>query len=80
MYSVKEGSSINIYLGSAYSSYIRPLTSSGINRFPRFSSDGKVVLYIKQVGRKSSIGYLNLATKESALYPMKIGQIQSIDW
>ena len=80
LYSVKEGSSINIYLGSAYSSYIRPLTSSGINRFPRFSSDGKVVLYIKQVGRKSSIGYLNLATKESALYPMKIGQIQSIDW
>ncbi len=80
LYSVKEGKSINIYLGSAYSSYIRPLTSNGINRFPRFSSNGKVVLYIKQSNRRNSIGYLNLATKESALYPLKIGKIQSIDW
>ncbi len=80
LYSVKEGKSINIYLGSAYSSYVRPLTSNGINRFPRFSNNGKVVLYIKQIGNKNSIGYLNLATKESALYPIKIGQIQSIDW
>ncbi len=80
LYSVKEGKSINIYLGSAYSSYVRPLTSNGINRFPRFSNNGKVVLYIKQSGGKNSIGYLNLATKESALYPIKIGQIQSIDW
>ena len=80
LYSVKEGKSINIYLGSAYSSYTRPLTSNGINIFPRFSIDGKIVLYIKQNGGKNSIGYLNLATKESALYPLKIGQIQSIDW
>ncbi len=80
LYSVKEGKSVNIYLGSAYSSYIRPLTSNGINRFPRFSNNGKVVLYIKQNGGRNSIGYLNLATKESALYPIKIGQIQSIDW
>ncbi len=80
LYSVKEGKSVNIYLGSAYSSYVRPLTSNGINRFPRFSSNGKVVLYIKQSGGRNSIGYLNLATKQSALYPIKIGQIQSIDW
>ncbi len=80
LYSVKEGKSINIYLGSAYGSYVRPLTSNGINRFPRFSSNGKVVLYIKQNRGKNSIGYLNLATKQSALYPIKIGQIQSIDW
>jgi TolB protein len=80
LYSVKEGSAINIYLGSAYSSYVRPLTSSGLNRFPRFSNNGKVILYIKQQKGKNSIGYMNLATKQSALYPMKSGQIQSIDW
>jgi TolB protein len=80
LYSVKEGGATNIYLGSAYSSYVRPLTSNGSNQLPRFSSDGKVVLYIKQQGAKNSIGYMNLATNENALYPMQSGKIQSIDW
>ena len=80
LYSVKEGGATNIYLGSAYSSYIRPLTSNGSNQLPRFSNNGKVVLYIKQNRGKNSIGYMNLATKESSLYPMINGQIQSIDW
>ena len=80
LYSVKEGGAVNIYLGSIYSSYVRPLTSGGINRFPRFSSNGKIVLYIKQKGSKNSIGYLNLATKQNAIYPMIRGKIQSIDW
>nr|MCH9741435.1 Tol-Pal system protein TolB [Campylobacterota bacterium] len=80
LYSVKEGGSNNIYLGSANSSYIRPLTSSGSNQLPRFSNDGKVILYIKQNRGKNSIGYMNLATKQSALYAMQSGQIQSLDW
>jgi TolB protein len=80
LYSVKEGRSTNIYLGSAYSSYVRPLTSNGLNQLPRFSINGKVVLYIKQNHGKNSIGYMNLATKESILYPMVSGKIQSIDW
>jgi len=80
LYSVKEGGSTNIYLGSAYSSYVRPLTSNGVNHLPRFSNDGKVVLYIKKNGGKNTIGYMNLATKENALYPMISGKIQSIDW
>ncbi len=80
LYSVKEGKAVNIYLGSIYSSYIRPLTSNGINQLPRFSNNGRVVLYIKTIGRKNSIGYINLATKDSALYPMINGKIQSIDW
>jgi TolB protein len=80
LYSVKEGSSNNIYLGSANSSYVRPLTSSGKNRLPRFSTDGKVILYIKQNGVRNSIGYMNLATKQSALFKMQSGKIQSIDW
>jgi len=80
IYSARDGNSINIYLGSIYNSYIRPLTDGGINRFPRFSTNGKIVLYIRQKGVKNSIGYLNLATKESRLYPMVGGKIQSIDW
>jgi len=80
LYSVREGKANNIYLGSVNNTYIRPLTSNGSNQFPRFSSDGRVVLYIKQSRGGNSIGYLNLATKQSALYPMKSGSIQSIDW
>jgi len=80
LYAVKEGRATNIYLGSIYSSYTRPLTSNGSNQLPRFSSNGKVVLYIKQNYGKNSIGYMNLATRDSVLYPMISGQIQSIDW
>ncbi|CAA6822779.1 MAG: tolB protein precursor, periplasmic protein involved in the tonb-independent uptake of group A colicins [uncultured Sulfurovum sp.] len=80
LYSVKEGGSSNIYLGSVSSSYVRPLTSNGRNLLPRFSADGKVILYIKQNGGRNSIGYMNLATKQSALFSMKSGKIQSIDW
>ena len=80
LYSVKEGGSTNIYLGSVSSSYVRPLTSNGRNSLPRFSTDGKVVLYIKQNGGRNSIGYMNLATKQSALFSMQSGKIQSIDW
>jgi TolB protein len=80
LYSVREGGSNNIYLGSANSSYVRPLTSSGKNRLPRFSTDGRVILYIKKNGGRNLIGYMNLATKQSALFKMQSGKIQSIDW
>lgn len=80
LYSVKEGGSVNIYLGSVNSSYVRPLTSNGRNTLPRFSRDGKVILYIKKSGGRNSIGYMNLATKQSALFAMQSGKIQSIDW
>ena len=80
LYTVKEGRATNVYLGSASSSYVRPLTSSGKNKLPRFSTDGKVILYIKSNGGSNSIGYMNLATNQSALFNMQSGKIQSIDW
>ncbi len=80
LYTVKEGGANNVYLGSASSSYVRPLTSNGKNKLPRFSTDGKVILYIKTNGGSNSIGYLNLATNQSALFNMQGGKIQSIDW
>jgi TolB protein len=80
LYTVREGGADNVYLGSASSSYVRPLTSNGRNYLPRFSSDGKVILYIKSNGGSNSIGYMNLATNQSALFNMQSGKIQSIDW
>jgi len=80
LYSSNEGGGANIYLGSASTSYIRALTSSGYNYLPRFSNDGKVVLYLYKRGSGNEIRYLNLATKQSLTYPMVSGEIQSIDW
>lgn len=86
VYSSRESSSsfgrntFNLYLTSSRGGDTRPLTTTGSNQFPRFSSDGSVVLYIKQSGRGSAIGYINLASAQSLLFPVSINKIQSIDW
>ncbi|MDD3775149.1 MAG: Tol-Pal system protein TolB [Sulfurovaceae bacterium] len=71
------GNTFNIYLNSAFGTM--PLTSSGDNQFPRFSSDGNVVLYVKQQGGKSLVGYINIQTKESNIFNVG-SKVQSIDW
>ena len=70
----------NIYLTSSQGSGTRPLTTTGTNQFPRFSVDGSVVLYIKHRFNGSSIGYINLESKQSLLFPLSARKIQSIDW
>ncbi len=70
----------NLYLTSSYGSGTRPLTTTGANQFPRFSSDGSVVQFIKHRGRGSSIGYINLQSHQSQLFPLSGRKIQSIDW
>jgi len=70
----------NIYLTSSQGSGTRPLTTTGTNQFPRFSVDGSVVLYIKHRSNGSSIGYINLESKQSKLFPLSGRKIQSIDW
>ena len=70
----------NLYLTSSYGGDTRPLTTTGTNQFPRFSEDGSVVLYIKQSERGSAVGYINLASSQSLLFPISINKIQSIDW
>jgi TolB protein len=78
VYASREGSNrFNIYLRSG--SHTRPITTSGSNQFPRFSSDGSVVMYIKQRGGRSSIGYVNLMSNQSLLFPFG-KKVQSIDW
>ncbi len=70
----------NVYLASASSGSTRPITTTGSNQFPRFSRDGAVVLFLKQQGNRTSVGYTNLASFQSLLFPYSGNKIQSIDW
>jgi len=70
----------NLYLTSSNGSGRRPLTTTGTNQFPHFSTDGTVIQYIKHRGGTSSIGYINLNSKQSLLFPLGGKKIQSIDW
>ncbi len=70
----------NLYLTSTGSSDTRPITTTGANQFPRFSTDGSVVLFLKQRGHSSSIGYINLTSQQSLLFPFNDRKVQSIDW
>jgi len=70
----------NLYLTSSKAGGTRPLTTTGTNQFPRFSADGSVIQFIKHRGRGSSIGYINLNSHQSLLFPLSGRKIQSIDW
>ncbi len=74
------GNKFNLYLTSSTGGDTRPLTTTGTNQFPRFSPDGSVVLYIKQSGGGSAVGYINLESSQSLLFPTSVNKIQSIDW
>jgi len=71
--------SFNLYLTQTDDSSTRPLTSRGVNQFPRFSMDGSTILYIKQYQNRSSIGYINLRSNQNLLFPLG-EKVQSIDW
>ncbi|MCF6243988.1 MAG: Tol-Pal system protein TolB [Sulfurovum sp.] len=70
----------NIYLASSKNSKTRPLTTTGTNQFPTLSVDGNVILYIKHRGNSSSVGYINLTSQQSLLFPISGRKMQSIDW
>ena len=70
----------NLYLTSSSSSDTRPITTTGNNQFPRFSADGSVILFLKQTGGSTSIGYTNLTSYQSLLFPFNGAKVQSIDW
>ena len=81
VYSSKESpKEYNLYLTDSNGSQTRPLTSGGINQFPRFSSDGKVLMYIKRLPGKNSIGFINISANISEVFPLKMNRIQAIDW
>ena len=70
----------NIYKTSLTGEDTTPLTVTGKNQFPRFSSNGEVVLYLKQKANNTVIGYSNLTTQQSLLFPFAKSKLQSIDW
>ena len=74
------GNTFNIYLSSLSSGSTKTLTTTGSNQFPRFSQSGNVVLFLKQRGNRTSVGYTNLTSFQSLLFPFNGRKIQSIDW
>ncbi|MDF1881936.1 Tol-Pal system protein TolB [Sulfurimonas sp. MAG313] len=70
----------NLHLISTRSDFIRRLTATGINEFPRFSQNGDSIIFIKNYKSESSLGIIRIKQNKSFLFPLKIGKIQSIDW
>lgn len=72
--------SFNLYLMSTKSDFLRRITTSGVNQFPKFSRDGESILHLKNIGSKSYIGIIRLNYNKSFTFPLSKGKIQSIDW
>jgi len=72
--------SFNLYLISTKTEYIRQLTATGKNYFPRFANKGETILFIKNYKWQSALGIIRLYSNKSFLFPLKVGKIQSIDW
>ena len=70
----------NLYLISTLTDYVRKLSVSGINQYPRFSYDGQTIMFIKHYNNKSSLGLIRLNYNKSFLFPLNVGKLQSIDW
>jgi TolB protein len=70
----------NLHLISTKSDFIRRLTATGINEFPRFSKDGDAIIFIKNYKNQSAIGIIRLKYNKNYLFPLKYGRVQSMDW
>ena len=70
----------NLHLISTKTDFIRRLTATGINQFPRFSDDGDAIMFIKNYKGQSAIGIIRLNHNKNYLFPLKYGRVQSLDW
>ncbi|RXJ99418.1 translocation protein TolB [Arcobacter sp. CECT 8986] len=70
----------NLYLISTKSDFLRRLTTTGVNQFPKFSADGESILHIKNINGRSYVGIIRLNYNKSFTFPLSGGKIQSIDW
>jgi TolB protein len=75
-----DDNTFNLHLISTKTDFIRRLTATGVNEFPRFSKDGDAILFIKNYKSQSSLGIIRLNHNKNYLFPLKYGKIQSIDW
>ena len=72
--------SFNLYLISTKNDMIKRLTVNGINKFPKFSSDGESILFTKNYKNKSYVGIVRLNYDKIFLFKLDVGKLQSIDW
>jgi len=70
----------NLHLISTKTDFIRRLTATGVNEFPRFSKDGDAIIFIKNYKAQSSIGVIRLNHNKNYLFPLKYGTLQAMDW
>jgi len=70
----------NLHLISTKTDFIRRLTVTGVNEFPRFSRDGDAIIFIKNYKGQSAIGIIRLNYNKNYLFPLKYGRLQSMDW
>lgn len=70
----------NLHLISTKTDFIRRLTATGINEYPRFSKDGDAIIFIKNYKEQSSIGIIRLNYNKNYLFPLAYGKVQSMDW
>ncbi|WP_367700836.1 Tol-Pal system protein TolB [Helicobacter pylori] len=70
----------NLNLITLNSKYIRRLTVNGSNQMPRFSMDGRNIMYIKKTSQEYAMGLILLDYNQSFLFPLKNVKIQAFDW
>ena len=70
----------NLHLISTKTDFIRRLTATGVNEFPRFSKDGDAILFIKNYKSQSAIGIIRLNHNKNYLFPLRYGKVQAMDW
>ena len=70
----------NLHLISMKTDFIRRLTATGINEYPRFSRDGDAIIFIKNYKNQSAMGVMRLKYNKNYLFPLKYGRVQSMDW
>ncbi|EQD96492.1 translocation protein TolB [Helicobacter pylori PZ5056] len=70
----------NLNLIALNSKYIRRLTVNGSNQMPRFSTDGRNIMYIKKTPQEYAMGLILLDYNQSFLFPLKNVKIQAFDW
>lgn len=63
---------------SINSDYIRQLTANGKNLFPRFSSDGGSIVFIKYLGAQSALGVIRVNANKTFYFPLRVGKFNQL--
>ncbi|WP_110505045.1 Tol-Pal system protein TolB [Helicobacter cinaedi] len=76
------GNTFNLYLISLApgSNYIRRLTANGKNQMPKYSSDGRSIMYLKHYKNQSALGIIRVDYNANYFFPLSKIKIQAFDW